>query len=80
MHLIDLQTGAVSDLNVSLGQPGGGLPLGGANEYSMAWSPDGRWLFVAAAGGKLIAVDPRTGQAESLGVSLPAVDQAAIRP
>ena len=46
----------------------------------MAWSPDGRWLFVAASGSKLVAVDPRTSRAESLGVSLPAVDQVAIRP
>jgi hypothetical protein len=32
------------------------------------------------AGGKLVAVDARTGRVESLGVSLPAVDQVAIRP
>jgi hypothetical protein len=87
VHLIDLRTGATRDLDVPLGVPasdvgvqGSDLPLGAANEYSMAWSPDGRWLFVAASGGKLVAVDPRTGQAESLGVSLPAVDQVAIRP
>ena len=79
-HLIDLRTGAVRDLNVPLGGPSTSLPLGGANQYSMAWSPDGRWLFVAASGGMLVAVDPRTGQAESLGVRLPAVDQVAIRP
>jgi hypothetical protein len=92
VHLIDLRTGAArdlnvpvggpgSDLNVPLGGPGSDLPAGGdATEYSMAWSPDGRWLFVAASGGRLVAVDPRTGRAESLGVSLPAVDQVAIRP
>jgi hypothetical protein len=88
VHLIDLRTGATRDLNVPLGEtsdlpfvePDADLPLGGANEYSMAWSPDGRWLFVAASGGKLVAVDPRTGRAESLGVSLPAVYQVAIRP
>jgi len=79
-HLIDLRTGAVRDLNVPLGEAGSDLPLGGANQYSMAWSPDGRWLFVAAAGGKLVAVDPRTGRAEGLGVRMPAVDQVAIRP
>ena len=80
VHLIDLHTGAVRDLNVPVGEPGSELPLGGADEYSMAWSPDGRWLFVAATGGKLVAVDPRTGRGESLGVRLPAVDQVAIRP
>jgi hypothetical protein len=53
--------------------------IGGASEQSMAWSPDGRWLFVAASGGELVAVNPRTGRAQSLGVHLPAVDQVAIR-
>ena len=80
VHLIDLRTGATRDLNVPLGVPGSDLPLGGdSNDHSMAWSPDSRWLFVAAAGGKLVAVNARTGQAESLGVRLPAVDQVAIR-
>jgi hypothetical protein len=81
VHLIDMRTGATRDLNVPLGAPGSDLPLGGdAREQSMAWSPDGRWLFVAASGGKLVVVNPRTGRPESLGVSLPAVDQVAIRP
>jgi hypothetical protein len=81
VHLIDLRTGATRDLNVLLHAPGGDLPFAAdAPEQSMAWSPDGRWLFVAASGGKLVAVDPRTGRQESLGVSLPAVDQVAIRP
>ncbi len=81
VHLLDLRTGATRDLNVVLAGPGGDLPLGeNANEQSMAWSPDGRWLFVAAAGGKLVVVNPRTGRAQSLGVRLPAVDQVAVRP
>ena len=81
VHLIDLRTGATRDLNVPLGSPGSDLQYGAdAGEQSMAWSPDGRWLFVAASGGKLVAVDPRTGRAESLGVSLPEVEQVAIRP
>jgi hypothetical protein len=79
VHLVDLRTGAVRDLGVPLLSPGGSLPPGGARQQQMAWSPDGRWLFVAAAGGKLVAVDPRTGHAESLGVSLPPVEQVAIR-
>ena len=50
VHLIDLRTGATRDLNVPLGVPGSDLPLGGdSNDHSMAWSPDSRWLFVAAA-------------------------------
>jgi hypothetical protein len=81
VHLVDLRTGATTDLRVPLGMSGGNLLAGGnANENSMVWSPDGRWLFVAAAGGKLVVVDARTGRAEGLGVTLPAVDQVAIRP
>jgi hypothetical protein len=72
VHLINLRTGAAKDL---------GVPLGGdSNERSMAWSPDSRWLFVAARDGKLVAVSARTGRPESLAVKLPAVDQVAIRP
>lgn len=80
-QLIDLRTGASRDLNLGLGSPGAAdSPGGGANDQSMAWSPDGRWLFVAASGGRLVAVNARSGRAESLGVSLPAVYQVAIRP
>jgi hypothetical protein len=81
VHLIGLRTGASRDVGVPLSAPGSNLPPGGdVTEQSMAWSPDGRWLFVAAYGGKLVAVDARTGRAESLGIGLPAVDQVAIRP
>ena len=81
VHLVDLRTGATRDLNVPVGLPDGDLDVGGnANENSMVWSPDGRWLFVAATGGKLVVVDTRTGRVEGLGVQLPAVDQVAIRP
>lgn len=81
VHLINLRTGAVRDLNVPIGGPGSDFPFGGGdNEQAMAWSPDGRWLFVAASGGKLVAINPRNGRAASLGVNLPAVDQVAIRP
>lgn len=75
VHLIDLHTGAVRDLHVPLGPRSDS----GAYTSEMAWSPDSRWLFVAESGGKLAAVDAGTGRAESLGVSLPAVSQVAIR-
>jgi hypothetical protein len=81
VHLVSLRTGAIKDLNVPVGMAGGDLEVGGnANENAMAWSPDGRWLFVAATSGKLVVVDTRTGRIEGLGVRLPAVDQVAIRP
>jgi hypothetical protein len=80
VHLINLRSGASRDLNVLVGTPGK-VPLGAdLNDQSMVWSPDSRWLFVAAAGGKLVAVDARTGRAQHLWTKLPAVDQVAIRP
>jgi hypothetical protein len=74
VHLINLRTGATRDLGVPLSPAGGD-----SNVSSMTWSPDGRWLFAAALGGHLAAISARTGQAQSLGVALPAVDQVAIR-
>jgi hypothetical protein len=80
VRLIDLRTGAIRALDVVLRGPTADLPLGGnANEQSMVWSPDGRWLFVAESGGQLVAVNRSTGRIEGLGVRLPAVDQVAIR-
>jgi hypothetical protein len=46
----------------------------------MAFSPDGRWLFVISAGGRLLAVSIRTGKVTGLGLRLPALSQVAIRP
>jgi hypothetical protein len=80
VRLIDLHTGTARDLGIRLGVSSSRIQPGtDANNYSMAWSPDSRWLFVAAAGGKLVAVDPRSGQVTGLGVALPAVTQVAIR-
>lgn len=80
VRLIDLHTGATRDLRVRLGGPTS-LPLGAATgEDSMVWSPDSRWLFVASANGKLLAINPRSGRAESLGIKLPRIEQVAIRP
>jgi hypothetical protein len=67
-------TGTTTDLGVPLSVAGSGY-----DTQSMAWSPDSRWLFVAASGGRLVAVSTRTGRAEGLGVALPAIDQVAIR-
>jgi hypothetical protein len=70
VHLLDLRTGADHALTVDLGAD--------AYATSLVWSPDGRWLFLAA-GGRLLAVDPRTGAAQELGVDLPAIMQVAVR-
>jgi hypothetical protein len=74
VHLVNLRTGTTTDLGVPLSVAGSNY-----NTQSMAWSPGSRWLFAAAAGGRLVAVSTRTGRAESLGVALPAIDQVAIR-
>jgi hypothetical protein len=46
---------------------------------TMAWSPDGRWLFVVA-GGTVYAVDAAKGEIHDLGVRLPHLTQLAVRP
>jgi hypothetical protein len=79
VHLINLRSGASRSLNILMGTPGNPPLDADLNDQSMVWSPDSRWLFVAAAGGKLIAVDARTGRAELLRTNLPAVSQVAIR-
>lgn len=78
VHLINLRTGVTTDLDVRIGAPGGDQSPDG-DQQSMAWSPDSRWLFVAAAGGHLVAINATTDRAESLGVRLPAVDEVAVR-
>jgi hypothetical protein len=80
VHLIELRTGTTKDLGLQLGVPGTDRPLDAdSNAHSMTWSPDSRWLFVVAAGGRLVVVNARTGRTESLGVALPTVYQVAIR-
>jgi hypothetical protein len=71
LRLVNLDTGARIPVSV---------PLAPSPEnQDMAWSPDSRWLFVAAANGKLMAVSAATGKVTGLGVSLPAVSQVAVR-
>ncbi len=80
VHLINLRTGATKDLRVRVGGTAS-FPLGTATgEETMVWSPDSRWLFVATASGKLVAVNSRSGLVKSLGIKLPQVEQVAIRP
>jgi hypothetical protein len=80
VRLIDLRTGAARELHVRAGGQGSFLQGSGAGQDSMAWSPDSRWLFVASSSGTLLAVNPRSGRVESLGIKLPRVEQVAIRP
>jgi hypothetical protein len=72
LDLINLRTGKRTQADVAMGQ----VPV----YQGMAWSPDSRWLFVVASGGRLAAVNPATGRATGLGLQLPPVSQVAIRP
>ena len=72
VHLIDLGTGADRTTSVALyANQGGG-------DHTFAWSPDGRWVFVAAKG-ILTAIDRSSGQATPLTVPVPNIAQVAIR-
>ena len=72
LHLIRLATGADKQIDVPLGR----YP----DQGTMVWSPDSRWLFVAAGSGRLIPIDAATGKAADLGVELPLMLLVAIRP
>jgi hypothetical protein len=71
LRIVDLRTGAITTADVRLGPTPG--------YQTMAWSPDSDWLFVITAEGRLMAVDPRTGRATTLGVPLPPLSQIAVR-
>ena len=64
LHLISLRSGTDRGLTVPLRS----VPLA----QSMVWSPDSRWLFAATADGRIVAVNARSGRAETLGTGLAA--------
>lgn len=72
LHLLNLTSGADHLLAVSLDQQSFG-------SQNLVWSPDSRWLFVAAVNGKLLAVNARTRRARGLGIALPQISQVGIR-
>lgn len=71
VYLLDLATGARRALPLRVDQ---------ATDGTLAWSPDGRWLFVATTGGRLRAVQAATAQVSDLPPGLPPVTQVAVRP
>jgi hypothetical protein len=73
VHLINLRTGATRNLGFRAAESGISA------QETMAWSPNGRWLFVVTSGGKIVAIDPRTGRGQYLGIGLPSVSQVAVR-
>jgi hypothetical protein len=50
----------------------------GPDPSAVAWSPDGRWLFVVDCVGKLFAADTHTGHTVRLSLHLPNLLQLAI--
>ncbi len=71
LRLVNLSTGASHAVAVQL--------AASPSNQSLAWSPDDKWLFVAASGGRLLAVNARTRHVQGLGISLPYVTQVAVR-
>ena len=71
LELVDLSAGTARTV-------GGGV-LPGSIVGSAAFSPDGRWLFVADEYGRLVAVDVRTGQTQRIATASPVL-QVAVRP
>jgi hypothetical protein len=71
LEQISLITGAVKPIAVPVNE--------NASSQTMAWSPNSQWLFVLAASGKLLAVNSRTGQVQSLRIPLPRLSQLTIR-
>jgi hypothetical protein len=72
LSVVNLDNGVSRDVSVTLNQ----RQLEG---QMLAWSPDGKWLFVVAAHGKLLAIWAGTGQVTGLGVTLPPLRQIAVR-
>ena len=70
VHLLNLSTGALSVPGIALA----------AAAESLAWSPDGRWLFAATRGGLVVAIDSHTSTVHRLGVGLPRLNQLVVRP
>ena len=72
LHLLDLRSAADRVLSLPISQD--------ADNETMAWSPDSRWLFVVTDTGAVRAVNASTGQPADLGVRLPFISQVAVRP
>ena len=72
LHLIDLATGHDRTIRAR--------PDARYGNDSLTWSPDGTYLLVAAANGRLTAVESATGRETPLRLDLPPIRQLAVRP
>jgi hypothetical protein len=71
LRLLDLATGHFRGAPIAVDpdvQPG-----------ALAYAPDGRWAFAVSAGGRLTAIDVRTGAAQTVRAGLPHLYQLAVR-
>lgn len=71
LDLVNLSTGRSTTVPVPIGMS--------SDSRTLAWSPDGRWLFALAGNGQVAAVRASDGSVHSLGVRLPRLSQIAIR-
>ena len=71
LALVGLRSGDLRAVDVDL--------TGVAGDGSLAWSPDGRWLFCVDTTTRLAAVEVSSGAISLLDPSLPPVSQLAIR-
>ncbi len=71
LALVGLRSGLLRSVDVDL--------TGVAGDGSLAWSPDGRWVFCVDATNGLAAVDVSSGAVSLLDPHLPPVTQLAIR-
>jgi hypothetical protein len=69
LSLLDLSTGV---------RRGPGIALAG-NAESLAWSPDGRWLFAATVNNQVVAIDATTAAVHPLAAPLPPLTQLVVR-
>lgn len=75
--VLDLATGAATRTDLAL--------VGGAVSQSLAWTPDGRWLFGVDASARIVAVDPISGRGrllvpDTIVPAMPVVQDIAVRP
>ncbi len=72
VHLVDLSNGVDQTVDAQIDP--------GASIAPVAWSPDGKWLFVADRSGRLKAINPVDGSVHIIDAKLPDVTQLTIRP
>jgi hypothetical protein len=70
-YLLDLASGTSRSLGVDVDQPG---------PATLVWSPDSSRLLTIATDGMVTAVDPATGEAVEVGVTLQTPATLAVRP